>query len=146
MALSDALTAAEQLNMLSDWVSASTTGAKVILFTNDIVPTPQTTYSALVQPPVGGGHWYAPVDLNYQDPILNGDGSISVRCQSVQFNYGDSTDAPVVVYGWGAANVASNILLHASNLPNGAVNMGALGDGVITYPGFRTNPVTQSLS
>jgi len=138
---SDALTLSEQSALLEDWVAAATTSAKIHLFINDITPSPGTTFADLVEPTAS---WYTPATATYGDVFQNPDGSVEVRCTSAQFNY-SGTDAACTVYGWAVCTPSVFTLLHASNLPGGPTMMGAVGDAVIAYPGFRVSSIPQVL-
>lgn len=120
----------------------STMSAPVVrLFTDIIAPSPDTDWLALTEPT---GSWYAEAAVTYGEVFQHDDGSIEVRCASIQFNY-SGTDAPETIRGYYVVDPGSpDVPYHGGNLAEAKV-MGGTLDSVIVEPGFVVPPVLFSL-
>jgi hypothetical protein len=137
--LSDALTKTAQAGMMTAYTGALVT-PKIILWTNDIVPGPDTKYTDLTQPTAS---WYAPVNAVFGTTFENPDGSVSAQCVSHQFDYSGS-DPSVTIRGYAVADVAGTLLYQARQLPGGPVDMGNSLDAVIVAPILTLPPILQA--
>lgn len=135
---SDCLSRTYQLQMLTDWITAVTTDAHVILFTNDVVPSPTTVVGDLTAATFTGSATQVVV---YGQPFLNDDGRLEVRCASTQFDW--TAGASETVYGYAVLTDTTNLLIHARRLDE-PVQMAGTLDSIIVDPGFEMSLITQS--
>lgn len=116
------------------------TAPEVRLFTNSITPGPDTDFLSLTEPT---GSWYAAQAVTYGEVFQHPDGSMEVRCASVQFNYTGS-DPSQTIRGYYVVEPGSpDVPYHGGNLP-APVAMGGVLDSVIVNPGLIFQPVLAS--
>lgn len=133
---SDALVRAQLAAAVEAWL-ATMIAPVVRLFTNTISPGPDTNFLSLSEPL---GDWYTEQAVTYGQVFEHADGSMEVRCTSVQFNY-TGADAPETIRGYYVCETGSPFTpYHGNNLP-APVSMGTTLDSVIVNPGLVFSPV-----
>lgn len=138
--MSDSITKVQMDSMIEAW-TASNSGAKVALYSNVYVPTPESQYSDFT---IISHDWATPSAVVYGDSGENSDDSLTVLCQSVEFDYGTSTAAAIDTQGYLVYIPSTTTLLHARSLPGGPKNMGNSLDVLVVQPGFTLPAVPQS--
>lgn len=133
---SDALRRSALATAIGAWV-ATFSAPVVRLYKDTISPTPDTVFTALTQPT---GSWYTAQAVTYGQVFQHSDGSMEIRCSSVQFNY-TGTDAAETIRGYYVVDPGSpDKVYHGNNLP-APVQMGTTLDSVIVEPGLVFPPV-----
>jgi len=119
---------------------ATFTAPVVRLFKDTIAPTPDTNFLATTQPT---GSWYTAPAVTYGQVFEHTDGSMEIRCTSVQFNY-SGTDPAETIRGYYVVDPGSpDVVYHGANLP-APVAMGNTLDSLIVNPGLIFPPIPMS--
>lgn len=134
---SDVMPKAELLNVVNDWVAAETSGAQVILWTNDISPNTSTAYAALTEPIAS---WYSRQNATYFPVSQNPDGSMQVEVQSLNWAYSGVDDSETI-FGYSVVSASPYRLLHSKRL-DAPVVMAVVPDGFVSEPTLQFAPIS----
>lgn len=136
---SDALQKTQLVAAVEAWL-ASMTAPVAGLFKDAVVPSPTTDLSTLIVPV---GTWYTPIAVTYGQVFENPDGTVEVRCASVQFNYTGSSTGETI-RGWTVYDPGSPDVYYHARALDVPVLMANTLDSVIVYPGLIFAPIPQS--
>lgn len=119
-----------QLALLAQGSGSPFAGQKVMLFQNNLLPTPTSVLANFVEATFDG---YAKQAVGtYPTPYIGADGFIHLTWPSVQFTMTGST-TPNTISGWGLTNTAATVWNGGNNLP-APVQMQGPPDGIIVVP------------
>lgn len=128
---SGALTNAQLLAMVTAFTSGLVT-PKIQLFTGGATPGPGSVMADFPEPTAS---WYASIAAVFAEAFINGDGSVSIYTQAVQFNY-TGVDPAVLITGWAISHGAGPLLLAARRLDT-PVSMANTNNSVRVYPALN---------
>lgn len=130
---SDLMPKTAQAAMITEWKTASTSGAKIVLFTGNLVPGGTTTY-AEVDAAKPAPDWYDAVGkaATYGSSNENSDGSLSVAVQSQEWVY-SGTGSAVTITGYAVVIPSTTTLIQCKLLPV-AKEMANILDVLIVTP------------
>jgi len=139
MPRSDALTTVQLAAMTNAWISGHMSSPSYIAFTNDFQPDATTVRSDLTEPT--GTAWYGAKATSYGQVYEVGDGDISVRLESDQWDYTSGTAC--TVYGYGVIT-SDGTLLHAAAFETPQTMADTLDSVYISDAGIVVQKIPQS--
>lgn len=132
--MSQAMPFSEVAAMVEAYVADQLDGAKIILVTNEVEAGPTLDAESLIEP---SGDWYARADAVTGEPYRTEDDSISIQCESNQFNYTGS-DLAETIRGVAVVTVVAGppevLTLKWYEALEQPVSMGGVLDSVIVAP------------
>lgn len=128
---SGALTNAQLLAMVTAFTGGLVT-PKIQLFTGGGSPGPNSVLADFPEPI---GSWYTSVAAVFAEAFVNGDLSVSIYTQAVQFNYTGVSPAELIT-GWVISHGAGPLLLAGRRLDT-PISMANTSTSVRVYPALN---------